>query len=120
MSIFDNKINIISEEYLLNHGYTKCKKQDVYFKDLNIISVHIMDTWRQYNIGIIYSPTGITIVATQYGFLYRSNDAQNIFTIYNTNFDSIDEFTLESIEFMFSKDKYELSEWIQVCNYKFL
>ena len=120
MSIFDNKINIISEEYLFSHGYIKCKEQEVYFKDLNTIHIHVMGVWCQYNIGIIYSPTGITIISSPYAFSYRLNDEQNIVTIYTTNFDSIDEFTLESIEFMFSKDKYELSEWIQVCNYKFL
>ena len=120
MSIFDEKTNIVTEEYLLNHGYTKCKEQYVYFKDLNTINIHVMGVWCQYNIGIIYSPTGITIISSPYAFSYRLNDEQNIVTIYTTNFDSIDEFTLESIEFMFSKDEYELNEFMQVCNHKFL
>lgn len=108
MSIFDEKTNIVTEEYLLNHGYTKCKEQVAYFKDLNTVNIHIMDAWCNYNIGIVYSPTSITIVDTNYA------------TLYNANFHTIDEFTLEFIEHMFSKDDYELSEWIQICNYKFI
>ena len=124
MSIFDEKTNIVTEEYLLNHGYTKCKEQVAYFKDLNTVNIHIMGAWCYYNIGIVYSPTSITIVDTNYAFLYRSYYLQNIdksyTTLYNANFHTIDEFTLEFIEHMFSKDDYELSEWIQICNYKFI
>lgn len=120
MSIFDEKTNIITEEYLLNHGYTKCKEQDAYFKDLNTIGVYIMDAWCSYNIGIVYSPTSISIVTANYAFSYLSYDLQNYTILYNTNFDTIDEFTLELIENMFSKDEYELNDFIQVCNHKFL
>lgn len=124
MSIFDEKTNIVTEEYLLNHGYTKCKNQVAYFKDLNTVAIHIMGAWCYYNIGIVYSPTSITIVDANYAFSYRSYDLQNIdnsyTTLYNTNFHAIDEFTLEFIEHMFSKDEYEQSEWLETCNYKFI
>lgn len=124
MSIFDEKTNIVTEKYLLNHGYTKCKEQGVYFKDLNTVAIHLVGAWCHYNIGIVYSPTSITIVDANYAFSYRSYDLQNIddsyTTLYNINFHTIDEFTLEFIEHMFNKDEYELSEWLEICNYKFI
>lgn len=124
MSVFDEKTNIVTEEYLLNHGYTKCKEQVAYFKNLNTVAIHIMDAWCYYNIGIVYSPTSITIVNADYAFTNRLYNLQNregsCNTLYYTRIHTIDEFTLESIEFMFSKDEYELNEFMQVCNHKFL
>lgn len=118
-SIFDDRFEIVDEEYLLSHGYKRSIKYPGYYtKMLNTVGIKNHQNATYYiNIGIVIGPKSIIIVDCNYDFerihwdhqRYECRDVKNFLR-------DMDVMTLESIELIFSKDIYQQDEWISLVS----
>lgn len=118
-SVFDDRFEMVDEEYLLSHGYKRSIKYPGYYtKMLNTIGIEIhQNTTHYYNIGIVIGPESIMIVDCDYDFEIMHWDNQRYECLAIKNFlRDMDVMTLETIELTFSKDIYKHEEWISLVS----